>query len=169
MLNTGQDGAYGTREIIEPAHSDHWEQARVLLQEYLGSLQIDAGFLNIEQEVRNLPGGYASTRGGFWMARIQNLWAGCCALAPLDGTDYANACELRRLYVRPAMRNQNLGLMLTECALDRARIHGYKHVLLDTLSDMETARTLYQGLGFREIPPYYFNPIPGAHYLMATL
>jgi GNAT superfamily N-acetyltransferase len=169
MLNTGQDGAYGAREIIEPAHADDWEQARALLQEYLDSLQIDAGFLNIEQEVTNLPGGYAAARGGFWMARIQNLWAGCCALAPLDGTDYANACELRRLYVRPAMRKQNLGLMLTECALDRARIHGYKHVLLDTLNGMETARSLYQGLGFREIPPYYFNPIPGAHYLMATL
>jgi ribosomal protein S18 acetylase RimI-like enzyme len=67
------------------------------------------------------------------------------------------------------MRQQNLGLMLTERALDRARMHGYKHVLLDTLSDMEAARALYQGLGFKAIPPYYFNPIPGAHYLMATL
>jgi GNAT superfamily N-acetyltransferase len=169
MLKTGLDGVLGAREIIEPAHTDDWELARDLLKEYLDSLRIDAGFLNIEQEVTNLPGGYAATRGGFWMARFQGVWAGCCALAPLDGTDYANACELRRLYVRPAMRKQNLGLMLTECALDRARIHGYKHVLLDTLSDMETARTLYQGLGFREIPPYYFNPIPGAHYLMATL
>jgi ribosomal protein S18 acetylase RimI-like enzyme len=34
---------------------------------------------------------------------------------------------------------------------------------------MEAARALYQGLGFKEIPPYYFNPIAGAHYLMATL
>jgi putative acetyltransferase len=24
-------------------------------------------------------------------------------------------------------------------------------------------------LGFEEIPPYYFNPIPGAHYLKVEL
>lgn len=169
MVDVHAGGAYATPQIIEPVDASEWEQARELLQEYLGSLEIDAAFLNIHDELSQLPGDYAATRGGFWMARLQGVWAGCCALAPVDGTDYANACELRRLYVRPAMRKQNIGLMLTECALDRARMHGYKHVLLDTLSDMEAARALYQGLGFREIPPYYFNPIAGAHYLMATL
>lgn len=169
MVNARTGGAYAAPEIIEPADASDWEQARGLLQEYLAGLEIDAAFLNIDAELKQLPGGYAAARGGFWMARVNGVWAGCCALAPVDGTDYANACELRRLYVRPAMRKQNLGLMLTECALDRARLHGYKHVLLDTLSDMEAARALYQGLGFKEIPPYYFNPIAGAHYLMATL
>jgi ribosomal protein S18 acetylase RimI-like enzyme len=42
-------------------------------------------------------------------------------------------------------------------------------VLLDTLSDMETARALYHELGFEEIPPYYHNPIRGSHYLKARL
>ena len=31
------------------------------------------------------------------------------------------------------------------------------------------ARGLYTSLGFEEIPPYYFNPVPGAHYLKAEL
>ena len=162
------DAPHG-HEIVEPDHPAAWDQARALLQEYLGSLSIEAGFLNIREEVASLPGEYAATRGGFWMARVADDWAGCCALAPLDGTDYANACELRRLYVRPALRQRNLGLMLTERALDRARLHGYKHVLLDTLSDMEAARALYEDLGFEEIPPYYFNPIAGAHYLKVDL
>jgi len=42
-------------------------------------------------------------------------------------------------------------------------------MLLDTLSDMETARALYQEAGFVEIAPYYHNPLPGAHYLKAEL
>ena len=46
---------------------------------------------------------------------------------------------------------------------------GYSEMLLDTLDDMEAARGLYAQLGFEEIPPYYFNPIPGAHYLKAQL
>jgi hypothetical protein len=28
---------------------------------------------------------------------------------------------------------------------------------------------MYASLGFEEIPPYYFNPIPGAHYLKVDL
>jgi ribosomal protein S18 acetylase RimI-like enzyme len=53
--------------------------------------------------------------------------------------------------------------------LDAARQAGYACVLLDTLSDMEAARALYEDLGFTEIPPYYHNPIAGAHYLKADL
>jgi hypothetical protein len=34
---------------------------------------------------------------------------------------------------------------------------------------MEAARGLYGTLGFVEVPPYYFNPIAGAHYLKADL
>jgi ribosomal protein S18 acetylase RimI-like enzyme len=34
---------------------------------------------------------------------------------------------------------------------------------------MEAARALYEELGFVEIAPYYFNPLEGAHYLMAKL
>ena len=36
-------------------------------------------------------------------------------------------------------------------------------------NEMESARELYASLGFEEVAPYYFNPIPGAHYLKAAL
>ena len=53
--------------------------------------------------------------------------------------------------------------------MDRALESGYSTMLLDTLDDMEAARHLYVTLGFEEIPPYYFNPVPGAHYLKVEL
>ena len=76
---------------------------------------------------------------------------------------------MKRLFVRPAFRRFGLGRLLAEALLDEARGAGYSQVLLDTLDDMESARELYASLGFVEIPPYYFNPVPGAHYLKCEL
>ncbi len=87
----------------------------------------------------------------------------------LTDVDHANACEMKRLYVRPAFRGLRLGRQLAEAIMDSARNRGYDCVLLDTLDEMETARALYEDLGFVEVPPYYHNPIPGAHYLKAKL
>jgi ribosomal protein S18 acetylase RimI-like enzyme len=83
--------------------------------------------------------------------------------------DYAHAGEMKRLYVRPQFRGLGLGRMLAEEILNQARRCGFTCVLLDTLDDMEAARALYDDLGFEDIPPYYFNPIAGAHYLKVAL
>lgn len=145
------------------------EAARVLFREYAESLPIDLCFQNFEQELAGLPGDYVEPAGALLLARVDGVYAGCCAMRPLASVDYPNACEMKRLYVRPAFRGLRLGRQLAEDIVDRARIAGYECILLDTLDDMEAARALYEDLGFREIPPYYFNPIAGAHYLKAEL
>lgn len=145
------------------------DAVRRLFQEYAGSLNVDLCFQNFEVELAQLPGDYAAPRGGLLLASVAGAMAGCCAIRALDAADYANACEMKRLYVRPQCRGLGLGRSLVDAALDLARQAGYDCVLLDTLSDMEAARALYDELGFQEIPPYYFNPIAGAHYLKVAL
>ena len=76
---------------------------------------------------------------------------------------------MKRLYVRTAYRRLGLGRQLADAVLDAARVAGYRCVLLDTLDDMQTARALYEDLGFEEIPSYCHNPIAGAHYLKVDL
>ena len=61
------------------------------------------------------------------------------------------------------------GRLLAQALIDGAVQAGYSAMLLDTLDDMEAARGLYATLGFEEVPPYYYNPIPGAHYLKVEL
>ncbi len=145
------------------------ESVRAIFREYADSLGIDLGFQDFERELRELPGEYAPPRGTLLLATLDGVVAGCCALRPLDAADYPNAAEMKRLYVRKAFRGFGLGRQLAEAALDAARAAGYACVLLDTLSDMEAARALYDELGFEEIPPYYHNPVAGAHYLKADL
>ena len=142
---------------------------RTLVGEYAAALNVDLCFQNFTAELQGLPGEYCAPRGGLLLATVDGEFAGCCAMRPLDSVDYTNACEMKRLFVRPAFRGLQLGRMLAECILDGARLAGYACILLDTLDDMESARALYQELGFEEIPPYYFNPIAGAHYLKADL
>ena len=156
-------------DFIIPSESAHLEQLRGIFIEYAESLTVDLGWQDFDAELTTLPGVYAPPRGALVLATVDGELAGCCAMRPMDSTDYANACEMKRLYVRDAFRGLGLGRQLAEHIMDAARLAGYSAILLDTLDDMQTARALYQDLGFAEIPPYYYNPIPGAHYLMAPL
>jgi GNAT superfamily N-acetyltransferase len=145
------------------------EPAREILREYARSLQVDLCFQNFETELAELPGEYTAPAGQLLLAHVDGALAGCGGLRALPESDYANACEMKRLYVRPAFRRFGLGRVLAEALLDEARRAGYSVMLLDTLDEMESARELYASLGFEEVAPYYFNPIPGAHYLKVDL
>lgn len=155
--------------LRSPAHGADLLATRAIFSEYASSLSVDLCFQNFAQELDGLPGEYTEPRGALLLAWVDGALAGCCALRPFDASDYANAAEMKRLYVRPAFRGLGLGRLLTEGILDAARAAAYHCVLLDTLDEMESARALYEDLGFVEIPPYYHNPHAGAHYLKVDL
>ncbi len=156
-------------EISEPATPEDIDAVRLLFREYAQALGVDLCFQNFDEELATLPGDYAAPHGLLLLARVDGALAGCVAFRPLADVDYANACEMKRLYVRRAFRRFGLGRILAQQLLDRAAQAGHSVMLLDTLDDMEAARGLYQSLGFEEIPPYYYNPIAGAHYLKVDL
>ena len=155
---------------IEPPQSpEAWSEARTIVREYAGSLNFELCFQHFDAEWAAMESHYAVPAGIFLLARLGGEVAACGGFRRLDDVDYPNACEMKRLYVRPAFRRFGLGRALTLALMDRARTAGYSTMLLDTLDDMEAARELYVSLGFIEVPPYYFNPIPGAHYLKVDL
>ena len=145
------------------------DAARALFREYAAGLGVDLCFQNFDAELAALPGEYAPPQGTLLLAWVDGELAGCGAFRPLRDVDYANACEMKRLYVRRAFRRFGLGRVLAQALIDGAVQAGYSVMLLDTLDDMEAARGLYASLGFDEVPPYYYNPIPGAHYLKVDL
>lgn len=145
------------------------DATRQIFREYATQLGVDLCFQNFDAELAGLPGDYAPPKGALLLALVDGEVAGCVAMRALHDVDYANACEMKRLYVRPNYRRLGLGRLLAQAVIDQGMRFGYSTMLLDTLDDMEAARELYASLGFEEIPPYYFNPIPGAHYLRARL
>ncbi|HMM53965.1 MAG TPA: GNAT family N-acetyltransferase [Candidatus Desulfobacillus sp.] len=151
---------------ILPAHApERLARVRALFLEYAAGLGIDLGFQDFEGELESLPGEYAPPRGGLWLAEAQGGDAGCAALRPLGG----EAAELKRMYVRPAWRGRGLGRCLAGTIIASARAAGYRALRLDTLSSMAEARALYRSLGFRPIPAYCPNPLPGTEWMELEL
>jgi putative acetyltransferase len=153
---------------ISPVTPEELDSLRDLLGEYAAALPFDLGFQGFDEELRGLPGAYAPPAGALLAARVGERIEGCVALRRLDDTGY-DIAELKRLYVRPALRGSGVGRLLVEAAVAEARRLGYARLRLDTTPQMAAAAALYTGLGFRDIPPYRDNPIPGARFLELTL
>ena len=134
---------------------------RELFLEYARGLGVDLAFQDFEREVAGLPGDYDPILVAHWNGEV----AGCVALHGFDG----DVCEMKRLYVRPAFRGHAIGRTLAERIMAVAREKGFARMRLDTLPMMGEAQKLYRSLGFIEIPPYRFNPIPGSKFMEAKL
>ena len=174
MRPTGESQA-GTREshnlrmgdgrlapLISAAGSDDVAELRVLFREYAGAIGEDFWRGGFEEELAALPGHYDV----LLVARDEaGVLVGSVAVKRLpDGTG-----ELKRLYVRPALRGTGLGRTLAEEAVERARELGCPLLRLDTLPAMEAAQALYRSLGFVPAERYSDNPISGVLFFELAL
>ena len=151
---------------IRAAASADFAAVRALFLAYARSLEFSLCFQDFDNELATLPGKYAEPMGTILLAEADGAAIGVVGLRPLD-VDHRNppgTCEMKRLYVVPDWRGFAVGRRLTEEIIAAARCRGYRRMHLDTIRSMQTAIDLYRKLGFREIAPYYDNPIAGARY-----
>jgi GNAT superfamily N-acetyltransferase len=151
--------------ILATSESDI-KEARTLLQEYAAWLGISLCFQNFDRELASLPGEYAPPDGRLLLAFEDDELAGCIALRKIRAT----TCEMKRLFLRPEFRGRGLGRILVERIIEEARQIGYTQMCLDTLPGrMDKAIALYKSIGFKEIEPYYNNPVAGATFMELRL
>jgi putative acetyltransferase len=141
-------------EYIHARSQDDFNTAAELFREYARDINIDLSFQNFEDEISGLSAMYAEPNGGIILCKQDVRYVGCIAIRRID----EEACELKRMYVRPSFRNKGVGKCLLEQALMLATKLKYKRVRLDTLNYMEPAIRLYEEFEFKRIQPYYFNP-----------
>jgi GNAT superfamily N-acetyltransferase len=84
---------------------------------------------------------------GLWVANVAGAFAGSAAI---DGGDAANqGARLRWFIVAPAFQGSGIGKVLLERSIQFCKEVGYKRVFLWTFEGLETARYLYESVGFR--------------------
>lgn len=89
-------------------------------------------------------------QGAFLIAYVADEAVGCGAFRMLDAT----AAEIKRMYVRPAMRGMGLGWALLESLEGRARELGAGKLVLESGPRQPAAIGLYSTAGFVPIDAF---------------
>ncbi len=141
------------------------ERVLSIFNEYIASAPVSLDYQQNEQEFLSLADKYSPPNGVVYLVLKNGDVVGCAAFRRVDD----DVCEMKRVYVRPTMRGHQLGEKLVQALLESAKGYGYKRMCLDVLADFETARRLYERLGFEPCDPVSYNPIPGTHFLGCDL
>lgn len=151
---------------------DKKDEIKILFSEYTNMLietnpqiAIYLEIQNYDDELLDLEKKYGLPDGRLYIAYIDEKPAGCVALRKLDDTN----CELKRLFVRPKFRGQNLGHILIKQIIDDAKAVGYESLFLDTLPFLKSAIYLYKKFGFTETEPYNNSPVDTTIFMKLDL
>ena len=82
--------------------------------------------------------------GRLWIAEINGTVAGSAAIVRVDD----NTAQFRWFLVEKEYRNMGIGSRLMKTALDFCRENKYRDVFLWTFKGVDTARSLYDKVGF---------------------
>ena len=137
-----------------------------LIIEYTKFLNRNLDFQGLEEELKDLKSKYAGNEGEILVALSDdNIVMGCVAYHRHN----KNRCEMKRLFVSPEYRKLKLGEKLVQEIINRAKIKGYKEMVLDTIEPLKAAIHLYKKFEFIECEPYYNNPMDDVIYMMKKL
>lgn len=118
-----------------------------------------------EDEFRYLDADYGLPEGRIYIAYCDGRLAGCIGLHKMDEKN----CEMKRLYIRPEFRGKKIGKILVEKIIGDARSIGYQHMLLETVSPLQSAVNMYQKFGFYQVKGYNANPLACALFMKMDL
>jgi ribosomal protein S18 acetylase RimI-like enzyme len=141
------------------------DEVKALVMEYAESLDFKLCFQRFDKEMNTFPDEYAPPAGCLLVGLVDNEPVGCVGIRKLDD----EACEMKRLYVKPEYRGLRVGRALVDMTIEHAAAVGYKKMRLDVIENMIAAVGLYRSLGFKPSDPYRHNPIKGALFMELDL
>lgn len=100
-----------------------------------------------DADLADIETNYMSAGGTFLVVTSDEGIVGTLGLYPIN----AETCELRKMYLRPAVRGKGLGRRLLDDAIARTRALGFMRLELETAAVLREAISLYRKFGFRPV------------------
>ena len=115
---------------------------------YYENWGLDISFeTQVGRELSEFVARFQTGQDGLWVANVAGGFAGSVAI---DGSDAATqGARLRWFIVAPAFQGSGIGKALLEKSIQFCKEVGYQRVFLWTFEGLETARYLYESVGFR--------------------
>lgn len=112
------------------------------------------------QTIADLPTIHARPKGAILLGTVKKAPGGCVMYQELE----PGVAEVKRLFVRENARGHRLGEALLTGMFDQMRADGYKTVRFSSAKFLIHARSLYERVGFTDIPhpegwPDFLRPI----------
>ncbi|MGN8056553.1 bifunctional helix-turn-helix transcriptional regulator/GNAT family N-acetyltransferase [Pedobacter sp. 22163] len=96
------------------------------------------------------PQGYILDKGGFILvARYEGEPLGVCALVKMNDGEYD--FELAKMAVSPKAQGKNVGFLLANAIIDKAKSLGASKIYLESNTILKPAINLYHKLGFQKV------------------
>lgn len=134
----------GPAFIVRPATDADSAAVRELVAEVSREFGLAADFSGDDADLVEVGTSYGQRRGWFELLCRDGHPVGTIGMMPMD----AGTIELRKMYFRPDARGLGFGKALLMRNLERARQRGYRQVVLETATVLETAIALYARFGF---------------------
>lgn len=151
---------------IRPARDDELDRVAALLvdayAEYAARMSPDA-WASFAQDIGNVRG--RMMEADVVVAERDGQLVGSVTLFTRHRGVRGGTVGVRLLAVSPDARGTGVGRALMEHAIKRARAEQQQRVVLSTAQEMESARDLYEKLGFRREPALDHEPAPGVRLL----
>ncbi len=93
---------------------------------------------------------YDQPRRSYYVAEEDGKIIGGAGIAPLE-KEAREICELQKMYFLPEARGKGIGSKMIYTCLGFAKEQGFTRCYLETMPYMESARKLYQKLGFEDL------------------
>ncbi len=124
------------------------EAIRALVFGILAEFGVRPGPASTDADLDDIEGRYLRPGGVFEVAvdHAGHIVASV-GLLPID----RDACELRKMYVAPALRGRGVGRLLLARMVAYAKARGFAHIELETASVLKQAIHMYTAAGFTQV------------------
>ncbi len=132
---------------IRSATNDDRQRVAELVFGVLGEYGLEPDPETTDADLQDIEANYLQRGGLFEVIEDGGNLLGSVGLYPVNDT----TCELRKMYLIPSARGLGLGKYVLERVMARARVLGFKQIVLETSSKLIAANRLYTKFGFKPV------------------